>query len=322
MRIILVGAVESTRVAFQTMAREGLPPVALVTLPHSRSGRHSDYVALQPLAAELSIPVIATADVNQPKALVDMRALDPDYIFVIGWSQICREQFRSIPRLGCIGFHPAPLPENRGRAVIPWTILQRRAETGSTIFWLDDGVDSGDILAQSKFPVSQSETAITLYRKHLQALEQLLTQALSSLRQGKAPCIAQDHSRASYCAKRTAADGWIDWNQSADSVWTLIRAVGRPYPGAFTFMQGRKMIVWEAELIGTEPFWGLPGQVQVIRGGGALVQCGDRGHVLLTKVQVQAEPEMGAGGRLKVHERLGYDLKTMMTSTQTWESAR
>ena len=251
-----------------------------------------------------------------------MRAFDPDYIFVIGWSQICREKFRSIPRLGCIGYHPAPLPENRGRAVIPWTILQRRAETGSTIFWLDEGVDSGDILSQIKFPVDHSETALTLYRKHLQALEQLLTQTLSGLRQGNAPRIAQDHTRASYCAKRTASDGWIDWKQTADSVWTLIRAVGKPYPGAFTFAQGRKMIVWEAELIGTEPFWGLPGQVQLIHDGGALVQCGDRRHVRLTRVQVQSEPETRAGDRLKVHERLAYDLKTVMNSAQTWEFAQ
>lgn len=82
------------------------------------------------------------------------------------------------------------------------------------------------------------------------------------------------------------------------------------------------MIVWEATLIGTEPFWGLPGQVQLLRDGGALVQCGDRAHVLLTKVQVQSEPETRAGDRLRVHERLGYDLKTVMTSAQTWESAR
>lgn len=307
MRTVLVGAVESTEAALQALAGHGVPPVALFTLPPNRSQRHSDYVDLGPLAAECGVPVRPIGNVNAPDVLDELRTLDPTFALVIGWSQICGRAFLDIPRGGAIGFHPAPLPENRGRAVIPWTILQRRTETGSTLFWLDEGVDSGDILCQERFPLRPNETAATLYAQQRQALCRMLSASIPLLRAGIAPRVPQDHQRATYCAKRTPADGMIDWSAPAWAVWTLIRAVGDPYPGAFSQHRGKQLFVWEADHVGEAPYTGLPGQVQALGQAGALVQCGDGQHVLLRTVQVEDGPRLPAGQVVKNHERLGID---------------
>jgi methionyl-tRNA formyltransferase len=306
MRITLVGAVESTRQALKTMARCGMPPAVLLTLPEAKSARHSDYMRLRPVAEALGTKVTEIADINSDEALAVLRDTKPDYLFVIGWSQIVKPEVLLTPRLGAIGYHPAALPENRGRAVIPWTILQRRQETGSTLFWLDEGMDSGDILAQGRFEVAPGETATSLYRKHLACLDELLQDVLPKLGEGNAPRTPQDHAQATYCARRTADDGLIDWSLPAEEVWTLVRAVTRPYPGAFTPWDGARLVIWEADFIGDAPYHGLPGQVQALREEGALVQCGDGKHLLLKSVSRDQAPPTAPGLLLKNHCRLGF----------------
>ena len=305
MRSILVGAVDSTRVALEALSQAGVAPATLVTLPATLARRHSDFVDLRPHAGRLGVPVVEAPDVNAADVLGRLRALAPDYVFVIGWSQICRRELLGIPRSGTIGFHPAPLPENRGRAVIPWTILQRRTETGATLFWIDEGMDSGDVLGQARFGVAPDETAATLYAKHHAALRRLLDAAIPRLRDGSAPRTPQRHERATYCAKRGPADGLVDWTAPAEAVWRLVRAVGHPYPGALTIHRGRRLTVWEATLVGPAPFSGLPGQVQALLDGGALVQCGDGNHELLGEVQPEGDAPMPATAVLRNHDRLG-----------------
>lgn len=307
MRLLLVGAVESTHTALVTLLASDVPPVAVMTLPESRASRHSDWIDLRPLADDAGIPVVDTPDINASAILEEAAALVPDYALVIGWSQICRSSFLGIPTGGAIGYHPAPLPENRGRAVIPWTILQGRRETGSTLFWMDTGMDTGDILVQERFPVAPDETARSLYDKHLEALGRSLITALPLLDAANPPRLVQDHDRATYCARRTRDDGLIDWASSAASVWTLVRATGDPYPGAFSFRGGRRLTVWEADHVGAGPYWGLPGQVQALVGSDALVQCGDGEHLLLRTVQLEGEQRAAAADVLRVHERLGVD---------------
>lgn len=314
MRIVLVGAVESTRVAFETLAADGSCTLAaVVTLPATKSSRHADWVDLHRPASAAGIPVIEAADVNADAVVAAIATCSPDLLVVVGWSQICRPPLLALPSIGPIGYHPASLPENRGRAVIPWTILQRRTETGATLFWMDDGLDSGDILVQHRFAVSSDETARSLYDKHLHALRAMLADALA-LTGKDMPRRAQDHRLATYCARRRPDDAHIDWSASADSVWTLIRACGDPYPGAFSFFRGRRLVVWEAELRGPAPYCGLVGQVQALEGGGALVQCGDGGHVLLRTVEVDGNGRRPAAELLRAHERLGIDLVALFAS--------
>jgi methionyl-tRNA formyltransferase len=244
--------------------------------------------------------VLHVKDINGPDTLDAIRAVLPDLSMVIGWSQICRKPFLEIARTGNIGFHPAPLPRLRGRAVVPWTILTDQPTTGSTLFWLDDGVDSGEILLQRTFEVSPDETARTLYQKHLAALQELLPLALSMVESGTAPRIAQDHSLASYCAKRTADDGLIDWRETAADISRLIRAVGDPYPGAFTHHKGERLIIDEASIFAnSDRYIGLVGQVQCHTDSGFVIRCGD--GICIEVTRWRGGPEE----RPRIHARLG-----------------
>lgn len=307
MRTALVGAVESTRVALEALAHAGAPPAAVFTLPPERSGQHSDFVDLAPAAAAAGSEVVYAPDVNALEALARMQALELDYLLVIGWSRLCRAPVLEVARGGAVGYHPAALPRNRGRAVIPWTILQGLEQTASTLFWMEEGADTGDLLLQEPVPVAPDETAATLYARHMEALRRMLAVAVPLLAAGNAPRLPQDHSLATYCARRTAADGWIDWSRPAREVWTLVRASSDPYPGAFTIHRGERLVVWEAELAGAGPYVGTAGQVQALAEGGALVRCGDGEHVLLRVVQLGDGPRLPAAEVLKNHVRLGPD---------------
>lgn len=303
MRAVIVGSVESSRVAIEAVARApdwSLPLV--VTLPASLSHRHSDYVDLRPAAAAAGARLIEARNVNAPEVCAAIGDAAPDNVFVIGWSQICREPFMRAAGDGLVGYHPAPLPRMRGRAVIPWTILNQEAITGGTLFWIDAGVDSGPILEQRFIHVAPDETAGSLYRRHMQLLERMLADALRALAAGTARREPQDERFATWAAGRTVDSGRIDWSASARDVERLIRAAGRPYPGARTMVpsSGDDLILWQARLASG---WGhhlaLPGQVVGRSEQGFIVFCGDGGAIEVTQW------EGGAGTAPKMHARLG-----------------
>lgn len=302
MRTVLVGAVESTAVALRALVGSGADPDAVVTLPPERLHRHSDGRDLTPIAEELGTPVILTSDINEPDTIEAIARIEPDITLVIGWSQICREEFRGIARWGTIGYHPSALPENRGRAVIPWTILQGATRTGSTMFWMDEGMDSGDILYQKSISVERRETATGLYAKHMRALEAMLTTFSRTSKPTALPRAPQDDTRATYCSQRIAADGRIDWSCSAETIDRLVRATTNPYPGAFSTLDDRELAIWESEPIDV-PYLGVPGQVQYVGDGGPVVQCGEGTHLLVRHAEFR--DGQAATPALKRQMRLG-----------------
>ncbi|TJV04760.1 MAG: methionyl-tRNA formyltransferase [Mesorhizobium sp.] len=296
MRIAFVGAVEGSRVAFDALVEAGMAPSLLVTLADEASARHSDFVDLSAPARAAGASVHRTRNINAPDTIAWLAEGRPDLTLVVGWSQICRAEFRAIARLGSIGFHPAPLPRFRGRAVIPWTIIANEKETGSTFFRLDEGVDSGPIVMQKLFPVAEDETARSLYEKHKQALREMTPLVVSAIARDNSVGVVQDDSLASYCAKRSADDGSIDWTQTAESILRLVRAVGDPYPGAFTLDGGSKIFVDQARMFARRGrYIGLSGQVQAHTGSGFAVLCGDGETIEVTSWR---------GTKPKVHAKL------------------
>lgn len=252
MRAIVVGAVESSRVAIQAIGRAaGWSLPLVITLPLDLARRHSDFVDLRDAAREAGAEVMAAAEVNAPEVREAIKAVAPDYLFVVGWSQICRPPLISAPLRGTIGYHPAPLPRMRGRAVIPWTILEREPITGATLFWMDEGVDSGPILEQRFMHVAPDETATTLYRRQMELLERMMADALAALAAGTPAREPQDERFATWAARRTPESGRIDWRDRASDIERLVRAVTRPYPGARTRLPGQDqdLIVWQARIV-------------------------------------------------------------------------
>jgi methionyl-tRNA formyltransferase len=296
MRIAFVGAVEGSLVALDALVGAGAIPALVITLPREASERHSDFADLAAPAHAAGAAVCFATNINAPETIAALQHARPDLTLVIGWSQICRGPFRAVARLGTLGYHPAPLPRFRGRAVIPWTILANETETGSTIFWLDEGVDSGPILAQELFAVAPDETARSLYEKHKHALARLVPQAIGAVAGNGRVGTPQDHELATYCAKRTAEDGLIDWREPAADILRLIRAVGDPYAGAFTFGNGERIVIDAARAFAPRGrYLGIPGQVQGHTDKGFTIFCGDGSTV---------EATAWRGPRPKIHTKL------------------
>lgn len=289
MRTVLIGAVESTRIALRTLAAApGWTVAAVVTLPPALAARHSDFVDLADDARAAGAALIHADDGNAPAIVAAVAAVEPDLLFVIGWSQLCGAAMLGTARHGAIGYHPAPLPHLRGRGVIPWTILLGEKITAGTLFWIDGGTDTGPILVQKFFHVAADDTAGSLYARHMAVLGDMLAAAAPLLAGGDAPRIVQDERFASWAAKRTPEDGRIDWALPADDILRLIRAVGRPYPGAFTTLGALagddRLVIWQASAWSeSQRHAAMAGQVIAVEGTDFIVRCGDGRAVRVTE---------------------------------------
>jgi methionyl-tRNA formyltransferase len=302
LRAILVGAVESSEVALAPFTRNpDWTLAAVVTLNGERSGRHSDFVDLEPAAARMGARVIRVDNVNHDASLAAIDAIGADYIFVVGWSQICGPRFLDLAPGRVIGYHPAALPRMRGRAAIPWTILNQEAITAGSLFWIDGGTDTGDLLDQHYFHVSPGETAASLYAKHMEALVAMLERSLVLLARGEAPRRPQDEACATLCARRTPADGRIDWAAPADDVLRLVRAVGRPYPGASTNIGSTPLTIWAAAPApDAHRHVASPGQIVAVDADSFVVMCGARSAITVNEWS-------GSERRPPLHAVLGRD---------------
>jgi methionyl-tRNA formyltransferase len=296
MRAVIVGAVESTAIAIRAFAHPEWELALVITLPTDKSSRHSDFVDL---AEDAGADIYRTNQTNHADTIAAIRAAKPDYIFVIGWSQICGPEFLDITPGKVIGYHPAALPRLRGRAAIAWTILLDEKISAGSLFWMAAGVDDGPLLEQHYFHVAPRETAESLYDKHMVAIKTMLPRALAGLAAGEAIPQVQDESCATYAVRRTADDGVIDWNQPTTEIDRLIRAAGRPYPGAFTTAKDARLTIWAATpIIPPQPYHAKPGQLLADNDDGLLIQTGD-GQLLATDWSWESD------GKLTMHSLMG-----------------
>lgn len=285
MRAVLVGAVESSAVALSAFARRAeWTLAAVVTLNEGLAGRHSDFVDLGPAAERMGSQVIRVDNVNRDPSLAAIEAVRMDYVFVVGWSQICGPRFLDLAPNRVIGYHPSALPRMRGRAAIPWTILNQEPITAGSLFWIDGGTDTGDLLDQHYFHLSPGETAASLYAKHMEALAVMLDRSLAALARGEEPRRRQDEACATWCARRTPADARIDWTAPAPEVLRLVRAAGRPYPGASTNAGPAPLTIWAAEPVpDAGRHLASPGQVIEASDDKFVVMCGARSAIRVTE---------------------------------------
>jgi methionyl-tRNA formyltransferase len=267
---VFVGGVDVSAACLDALCSAGPAPALAIGYDASRA-HASGYRDLGPEAERHGVPLARTADINEPALVERIEAIAPRLILVTGWSQLIRRRLLDLPAHGCAGLHPTRLPEGRGRAPIPWTILKGLRSTASTLFLLTEDVDDGPIVGQAEIAVDPREDAATLYAKHLDAHVALVLAHTADLVAGTARTTEQDHDAATYWGKRTPEDGRIDWERPAEEVDRLVRAVTRPYPGAFFDDGGERVTVWRAEPAG--PVGAPPGTV--VRDGAApLVACG------------------------------------------------
>jgi methionyl-tRNA formyltransferase len=223
--------------------------------------------------------------------------LQLDYIFAIKWRTMIPREVIQAARRGLIIFHAALLPRYRGFAPVNWPLINGEEKTGVTMFYGAEDVDSGDIIEQRERIITDDDDAGTIDRWLNAMVEQMLVENLPRLASGTAPRTPQDQTQATYTIWRSPEDGHIDWNQPTRNVFNLIRGLASPYPGAYSMLEGRKLIIWSAE-IEREPrryVGSIPGKVErIIPGEGVNVLTAD-GILRIKQVQLENnEPQNAA----------------------------
>jgi len=265
--------------------------VAVVT--HADDPREEIWFAsVAKLAFENCLPVYQPADPNDPAFVAAMQALQPDLLFSCYYRHMLKQPLLDLPRLGALNLHGSLLPRYRGRCPVNWVLVHGETETGVTLHYMEEKADRGDIVAQKAIPITPEDTAVTLFARLTAQAGKLFRETYPLLRSGQAPRHPQDHTLASYFGGRTPEDGRIDWGQSATAIYNLMRAVTHPYPGAFTFLNGRKLYVWNGRpLAAPMAAPQVPGQITArLPGEGLLVATGE-GQFLITQAQWEGEPE-------------------------------
>ena len=262
MRFGFVTCVELGLACMQEIERVGGHLDLVITLPDDRSRSKSGRVYVDEFCSRHGASLVKVPNVNDAEAVEAVRSFDLDWLFIIGWSQIARAEVLAAPRRGVLGMHPTLLPEGRGRAAIPWAILKGLRETGVTLFQLDEGVDTGPILAQERLTIAPDETATTLYERVAGAHQRLLAATWPDLIADAVEPVPQEEAGATSWPGRTPADGRIAPTMSVAFVDRLVRATTRPYPGAFWEDQDGVLRVWSGAPL--DPVVGpLPGTLKL-----------------------------------------------------------
>lgn len=288
-RCVYVGFDAIGEACIQEGSRLGIVPAGLITFPWTKARELSGATQLHDYVGEHGFPVHETEDANGTDCISWLTEQKPDLVLITGWPQLVQQNFVQVPSVGVFGIHPTLLPKHRGRAPIPWTILNGLTRTGVTLFQIpNSSADAGPIVGQVSITVDPRETATTLYAKVLDAHVMVLRKNLLALSEGTAVPTEQDERRASFWPRRKPGDGIIDWDTSAPYVDTWVRAQTRPYPGAFSLLNGERITIWRAS---PDPRgWDAPnGRVVEESVDGVVVACG-RGSLLVEELQ------LGIGG--------------------------
>ncbi len=301
-RVVFVGAVDEGRRCLEGLLAAGERFAGLVTLKEEWAVETSGAVPFDDLAERYAIPLLKVKNLNHPANVERLRAMRPGLLLVVGWTRLLGPEILALPPRGCVGFHASLLPKYRGRAPVNWAIINGESETGNTMIFLDDGVDTGDIIEQRRIPITPEDDCRTLYEKVSDSAVEMLLQHLPALKAGTAPRRRQDHSRATVMPRRRPEDGLIDWSAGARRLYDWVRALTHPYPGAFTFAGRAKIYIWRA-MVAEESGDTLPGVIlELTPDEGILVGAG-RGSLRLIRTQVGGEPEEPAG---ETARRLGW----------------
>jgi len=223
----------------------------IITLHDGLAKNKSGRIYLDEYCKDKSIDLLKIKNINESIVIDYLRKYEIDWLFIIGWSQIAKKELLDTPRLGILGMHPTLLPQGRGRASIPWAILKNLDKTGVTLFKLDEGIDTGEIIYQEKVSICPFESAETLYNKINSAHETLISKVWPLLVNDEIKLYPQDETRASIWNERKPSDGEITTNMSVYEVEKLVRATTRPYPGAFIQERDRIIKIWRG-IIGNQ----------------------------------------------------------------------
>ena len=250
--------------------------VGIVNLNTKRALNKANYRTYLEVSEKYGIPLHYCDNVNDEVTLNWIKEKSPDLIIQTGWSQKFRDELLSIPKYGCIGEHPAPLPRGRGAACVNWAILTGETSWGDTFFKMVEQYDRGEVYAQEFFNIEEYDTVKTIYDKVAACSKKIALEKIDKWSNGLFETIELDESTATYYKRRTPDDGRISFELSAKKLHDFIRAQTEPYPGAFFELNNKRIYVLLSK--NTKKYFDNKSAGEVIEStenGGLLVACGD-----------------------------------------------
>src|SRR5436305_7852277 len=293
MRIVVHGQQAFGKAVLEALLERKENIVGVYVAPE-KPGAKADPLKEAALAAGL--PVHQPDSYKTPEVAAQFKALKPDLQVMAFVTLFVPEEFLNIPTHGSIQYHPSLLPAYRGASAINWPIIKGETETGLSIFWPDNGLDTGDVLLQKKTPIGPADTLGTVYFDRLfpMGVEAMLD-AVDLVKAGKAPRIKQDESKATYEGRCGADNAKIDWGKPWEQIDRLIRGCN-PAPGAWSTLDGKTLKIFDAKpMPATSPkgIAGKRGEIVALDGESITVVCAD-GRFKVTRVQADG-PKVGAG---------------------------
>jgi methionyl-tRNA formyltransferase len=307
MRIVFIGTGEIGLPTLRILQRSTEHQlVGVITQPDKPAGR--DYrikpSAIKQAAKQTGTSVLQPNRIREANAIAEIRGLAPDVIVVAAYGQILPRAVLDSARIACLNLHASLLPRWRGAAPIQAAIAAGDRETGITVMYMDEGLDTGDILLKREIEIRSGETGGSLHDRLAQIAPKALIDALALLSQGRAPRLPQDGGQATYASKLGREDGRIDWNDSAEAIERRIRAFN-PWPGAFTILSatgGReyRLKIFSAEVVTSE---GEKGEFLHGRDGDLVIASG-KGALKLGRVQLEGKGPMNWNEFVRGHKQL------------------
>ena len=306
MRIAVIGQSAFGQKVLEAIVKGGKDEVVGVFCPPDAEGRDPD--PIKTAAQGLGVDVLQFKRMRNQDAIDAFKSLKSELCVMAYVTDIVPMDMINYPSKGTVQYHPSLLPRHRGPSSINWPIIWGERETGLTIFWPDDGLDTGPVLLQKRVEIGPDDTLGSLYFNSLFPMGvDAIVESVELVREGTAPKVAQDESAATYEGWCKAEQGEIDWSKPAQEVYNLIRGCN-PQPGAWTTRGGEKVAIFESALI-RAGMGGEPGAVIAVSESGFIVAAGD-GAIGVQRVRPPKSGKVSAAeyataAELKAGEKLG-----------------
>ena len=299
MRIVFMGTPDFSVPTLEALVASGHEVVAVVTQPDKPKGRGKE-IHMSPVkecALQHNIPVYQPVRARDEAFVEEMRALNPDAMVVIAFGQILPKSLLDLPKYGCVNIHASLLPKYRGAAPIQWAVIDGEKESGVTIMQMDEGLDTGDMLAKAIVPLDEKETGGSLFDKLSEAGGRLCVETLAKLEKGEIIPEKQGESPTAYASMLDKKMGNIDWNKSAVVIERLVRGLN-PWPSAYTHLDGKTLKIWACDVLPQSASKGESGEILEVTKDAIHVQTGD-GILVLREIQLAGKARMDAGAFLR-----------------------
>lgn len=297
MKIIFMGTPDFAVGTLRSLAEAGHEITLVVSQPDKPKGRGHAMVPtpVKGVAEELGIPVFQPVKIREAKDVLEKT--EADVCVVAAFGQIIPASILHMKKYGCINVHASLLPKYRGAAPIQWAVIDGEKESGVTIMQMDEGLDTGDMLAKAIVPLDEKETGGSLFDKLSEAGGRLCVETLAKLEKGEITPEKQGESPTAYASMLDKKMGNIDWNKSAVVIERLVRGLN-PWPSAYTHLDGKTLKIWACDVLPQSASKGVCGEILEVTKDAIHVQTGD-GILVLREIQLAGKARMDAGAFLR-----------------------